>query len=525
VAVVVAAPGKVARRAWQWKWRILVVGFVVGLTALALYLNMRSSLQKVPAAPVSTAKPILAEAWVVPTQERKLAFQTSGLIKQVTVGVGDKVKAGAIIAALETSDLQLKVDEAQTNLALQKALIAQSAEPPTQTDLNAAQVALDSALAHQKEVEGGAAADDIKAAKEAVAVAQAGVDNAQALLKKATAEPTASDIASAEAAVRSAEAAQAAARQTLDDAKAKPKPEDVAAANLGVEQAKNSLWSQQVARDATCGTFGSNSTQCQGANASVAAAETAVKSAQASLIKAQQPATADEITADQSAVTSADAGVASANEHLAQVKAGSTAADRDAATAQVDQAKANLRSAQAKLDQLQGGSTASDREAARSAVEQARANLAKLTEGPSPATLDVSSAKLKQAEVTLAEAQLALDNATIRAPFDGEVTSIALKVGDYAAPGTAVLTLADLSGLHIETKDLDEVSAAKVQVGEPVQVTIPALDKKTFAGTVTQLDREPTVTSSGDVNYVARISLTDTPADLRWGQSARVEFR
>jgi HlyD family secretion protein len=522
---VIAAPAKVAQRAWQWKWRILVVGFLLGLTALALYLSRVSSLQQVPAAAVTTAKPILAQAWVVPTQQRKLSFETSGLVKQVNVGIGDHVKAGDVIATLETSNLQLKVDEAQANLTLQKALIAQSSAPPAQSDLTAAQAALDSATAHQKEVAGGTSADDLKAAEDAVAVAQAGVDNAQALLAKAAAPPTSADVAAAEASVRSAEASLASAQQTLDDAQAKPKPEDVAAANLGIEQAKNSLWSQQLSRDATCGTFGSKSAECQSGDASVAAAETAVKTAQANAMKAEQAATGGELAADQGAVRSAEAAVASAKENLAKVKAGPTVADRQAAAAQVDQAKGNLRSAQAKLDQLQQGSTEADRQAASSAVEQARASLAKLTAAPSSADVDVSKAKVNQAEVTLAEAQLALANATIRAPFDGEVTTIALKVGDYAAAGTAVLTLADLSTLHFETKDLDEISAAKVQVGQTVQITIPALDKRTFTGTVTELDREPTLTSSGDVNYVARIALQNPPPELRWGQSARVEFK
>jgi HlyD family secretion protein len=365
----------------------------------------------------------------------------------------------------------------------------------------------------------------LKSAQEAVAVAQASLDNANALEKKAVAPPTASDIAAAQATVRSANADVAAAQQKLNDLKAQPKADDVASAGLGVDQAKNALWAQQVTRDATCGTFGSNNAQCLSANASVAAQETAVKTADANLAKAKEPATPDQVNAAEQALQSTQSALTSANQHLTQVNAGPTAADRDAAKSQVDQAAASLRSAQAKLAQLQAGPTASDREAARSAVDQARAALAKLTADPSQATVDVSKAKLQQAQVSLSEAQLALADATIRAPFDGVVTSIALKTGDVAAPGTAVLTVADLAGLHFETKDLDEVSAAKVQVGEAVAITIPALDKRSFTGTVSEIDKEPTLTQSGDVNYVARIAIPNPPSELRWGQSARVEFK
>ncbi len=522
---VAPAPGRVVRRAWQWRWRILAVVVVVGLTAFALSLSALRSQSKVPIVVTPGPKPIVAQAGVVPARQQKLGFRVSGQVKEIAVKVGDQVKAGDVLAALDLSDLQLKLEEAKANLTLQKALIAQSAEPPSASDLQAAKSALASALAKQKEVEGGASPGDVKAAQEAVAAAQASLANAQAQLRKVTAGPTTSDLAGAEANVQSAEAQLATAKQKLSEVTARPRPEDVTAAALGVEQAKNALWSQQLTRDATCGSFGPRSPQCQSANASVAAQETAVQTAQTSLDRAKQPATPDEVTAAQEGVRSAEAAVASAREQLARLKAGPTAADRDAAQAQVDQAAANLRSARAKLEQLQGGATAAEREAAQNAVDQARAALAKLTADPSPATVEVSQAKLHQAEVGVAEAEQALKEAVLVAPFDGTVTSIVARVGDVVAPGTAALTIADLSSLHFETKDLDEVNAAKVHVGQTVQVTVPALDKKTFSGTVTEVDREPTLTASGDVNYVVKIQLQDPPPELRWGQTARVEFK
>ncbi|HLZ10023.1 MAG TPA: efflux RND transporter periplasmic adaptor subunit [Chloroflexota bacterium] len=518
------APRGVATRVWQWKWRVLVVSLVVGLTALALVLTANRSQAPIVKKPSDGTNTVIAQAGVVPAVEQTLGFKSVGSIKHVAVAVGATVKAGDLLASLDPEGLQLKVDEAQANLDIQKQTIIQSSEVAP-ADVSAAKVALASALAHQAQVEAGSAVGDLRAAEEAVAVAQAGVASAQSQVDKVGEPAAASDVSSAEATVRSAEAQLATASQKLNDARAKPLAQDVTAASLGVEQARNTLWSQQLSRDSLCGATGPNSGSCHSADATVAAAETALKTAQSNLVSAMLPANADEIAADESGVYSASAAVTSAREHLTQVKSGALAPDRTAAQAGLDQANANLRSAQAKLDQLKAGPPAADLEAARSSVEQARATLAKLTSDPTAATIELSRAKVRQAELALAEAQLALKDASLVAPFDGVVTSIALKDGDVASAGATVLTVADLSTLRLETKDLDEVSAAKVHVGQKVVVTVPALDKRSFDGTVSELAAEPTITQSGDVNYVARITLNAPPVDLRWGQTARVEFK
>src|SRR6185437_15420415 len=128
-----------------------------------------------------------------------------------------------------------------------------------------------------------------------VASAKAALANAQANQKNVLAGSTTSDVAAAQAGVQSAQAQLAAAQKTLADLKAQPKPEDVKTAQLAVEQAKDTLWSTQVSRDATCGATGSNSAQCKSANVSVGAQETAVNTATANLQKAQQPASAQDL--------------------------------------------------------------------------------------------------------------------------------------------------------------------------------------------------------------------------------------
>jgi HlyD family secretion protein len=523
-------PKRAVRRTWQLKWVILGLIVVVGLTALAISLNRARSQPNVAAQGTPVVRPLTAQASLEPAQQATLTFASAGTVKAVNVKEGDAVKAGQVLATLDVADLQLKLQDAQANLAIQQAQAAQITEKAANADVTAAQTALDSALAKQKSLLAGATAADLKTAQEAVVSAQSALDNAQAQNAKVKAGATASDVAAATSSVKSAQAQLASAQQTLNDLKAKPKPADVATAELAITQAKNQLWSAQTTRDGTCGAAGSGSVQCQSANATVAAQETAVQSAQLGLVNAQQPATADQLTAANQAVQSAQAAVASAQTALAKVQAGPTAADLEAAQSQVDQAASALRTDQAKLAQLQAGPTAADQTAAQNDVDQARANLAKLVDGPTKAALALNDARIQEAQVQVAMAQQALQDAQLIAPFDGVVTAVSVVAGQPTTATTgsngtsATITVADLSALHFETTDLDEVSAAKVSVGQAAKVTIPALNKQTFDGTVTFLAAQPSVTSSGNVNYTAKISLKSPPNGLRWGQTARVEF-
>src|SRR6185369_6813903 len=112
---------------------------------------------------------------------------------------------------------------------------------------------------------------------------------------------------------------------------------------------------------------------------------------------------------------------------------------------------------------------------------------------------DLGTAQIETAQVQLAEAQQALKDALIVAPFDGVVTSVGLKAGDVTAPTATAITVANLSALVVETSDLDEIGAAKVHVGQSAKVTIAALDKQTVDGTVTEIAPQPSISTSGDV--------------------------
>jgi RND family efflux transporter MFP subunit len=70
-----------------------------------------------------TESAITASAVIVPIRDARLSFAAAGKVTEVRVKVGDSVKAGDVLVALDTSILQAKVKEAQANLEAAQAQV------------------------------------------------------------------------------------------------------------------------------------------------------------------------------------------------------------------------------------------------------------------------------------------------------------------------------------------------------------------------------------------------------------------
>ena len=105
----------------------------ITLAALAFLLNAcgtASSPTALPTVSLDNADPspsdtggITASAVIVPAHSANLSFVSIGRVTEVNVKVGDQVKAGDILVALDTAILQAKVREAQANLEAAQAQV------------------------------------------------------------------------------------------------------------------------------------------------------------------------------------------------------------------------------------------------------------------------------------------------------------------------------------------------------------------------------------------------------------------
>ena len=103
------------------------------------------------------------------------------------------------------------------------------------------------------------------------------------------------------------------------------------------------------------------------------------------------------------------------------------------------------------------------------------------------------------------------------------VTQLDLKVGEFAASGQPVATVADLNDWIVKTTDLTELDVVGVTEGQPVIVTLDAMPDVQLDGYVFTIGQGYTE-KQGDIVYEVTILLTEKIDAMRWGMTAEVKF-
>lgn len=166
--------------------------------------------------------------------------------------------------------------------------------------------------------------------------------------------------------------------------------------------------------------------------------------------------------------------------------------------------------AKARYAQAQKGASADDWRAAKANVAAAEADVT------------LTKARVEQARLGVVQAERALADAVLTAPFAGTVTQVLANQGEILAPGQALIVLADLTRLLVETNDLEERGIVNIAVGQEATVKVDALAKD-LKGRVVLVAPQATL-SGGEANYTVTIELTETDPRLRWGMTASVSI-
>jgi HlyD family secretion protein len=122
-----------------------------------------------------------------------------------------------------------------------------------------------------------------------------------------------------------------------------------------------------------------------------------------------------------------------------------------------------------------------------------------------------------------AGARAALANAEVRAPFPGVITDLKLKIGEFAASGQTVVTIADMSNWVVKTTDLTEIDVVNIKEGQNVAVTLDAIPNVELNGKVFLIGQNYSK-NQGDIVYEVTVLLTDKHPAMRWGMTAEVKF-
>lgn len=143
--------------------------------------------------------------------------------------------------------------------------------------------------------------------------------------------------------------------------------------------------------------------------------------------------------------------------------------------------------------------------------------------GSDPDQKAILADRLNNAQAQVAAAQNALDNFTLKAPFNGTLTDVNVSLGQLIGPETWAAQLADLGAWTVETSDLTELEVVKLSVGQAVEIRPDALEALTLTGVVESISQS-SKTQGGDVLYTVKIKLNDSDPALRWGMTVQVTF-
>ena len=212
--------------------------------------------------------------------------------------------------------------------------------------------------------------------------------------------------------------------------------------------------------------------------------------------------------------------LAKANVGVAQAAARAAKANVEAAAAGAVQSKSAYGMAAEQSSRRQRLSDVVSEEAradARSAADAARAGLNKAQAGLDQAIAaeQQAQAAVAQAQVAVAAAQLNLDRTEVRAPTDGYVTNLLVRVGDYASAGAPRMALIDSHSYWVYGY-FEETKLPQVRIGDAVDIRLMSGGAR-LHGTVQSIARG--ITDAG--NPTGSDLLSDVNPTFNWVRLAQ----
>ena len=419
---------------------------------------------------------VSANGVLQPLTTVQVKSNVGGQVMKLAVDEGDRVRAGQLIAKIDTTDSVTSLDQSRADLDSANSKVNQARQQLTmQHTQNEAQ---------------------IDSAKQGLAASKAKLDQAKA---QSGVQP-----ALTSSAINQAKSNLAAAVAGLKQTKVALIPQKIASAQSASDQAKSTYSTTQkdLVRQRELLSKGFVSTSL------VEATEEKFNSAKAQLDKAQrkldtiQDETNQDLLSAQAKVLQAQAGVDGAEANRVQDKL--TRQELVSAQAAVRQANAALQSAEAAKyqDQIRNGD-----------IIQAG-----------------SQVKRSQAALTNAEKQLAYT--TVTAPRGGIVIKKYVEEGSIvtagkssfsgSGSGVGIVDIADTSRMFALV-NVDETDIAQIKVGQEVSVIVDAYANQPFTGRVTKIAPQ-SVTDQNVTTIPVTVEINSPDMRLKPGMNATCDF-
>lgn len=524
IPVAIAGVAIIGLVAWQFLWRSTASSTTAAVQTATV---RRGSV----AATLTTSGSASALLQSRLTFNASGATTVTGVVATVDVKVGDRVVAGDQLATLDSRNAQRSLSQAQARLESERIRLDQlglALSPDAASAAQAvaaAQAQLQKATNDVRDLERSPTyAQDLASARQAVSTAQASLLTSEQALRVLVAQTQSSSQLSA-------------LQRQLDELTTQ---RNVGEQALRVLEADNRFLEVSVndltdAVDRLCRSVG-NGDPCGAVALEAADVRPLVSGLQSRLHgSVDLPALLDRLNANPGADAPGFAealfntvrGIAAApglqeRIHAIAYSIGQVGVPSENDTAKAlatrDSAAAALAAAQARLDSIVAGASQSDLEDARTAAAASQsavqAALAKQAALPGQENLNYA---LQQQQVLLATTSLqqakdAVDDAVLKAPFDGVVGAVSISPGDLVSPSTPTITLTapDRIAVQLVVSETDLPGLSSGQLGT---ATFDALPRRTYVVRMTGVSNIPTVTQ-GVVTYQAQAEILAGPGLL-----------
>ena len=136
------------------------------------------------------------------------------------------------------------------------------------------------------------------------------------------------------------------------------------------------------------------------------------------------------------------------------------------------------------------------------------------------AQYDSSQEELKSARALTGEAEIALRDTSLIAPFDADIVKKAVELGAFVGPGVPAFALAKTDSVKIIVGVPDTV-VRSVKVGQPVNVAIDAFPARTFHA---QISRMSSAADTITRNFEVEVAIPNRDHLLKVGMIGALQF-
>ncbi len=127
---------------------------------------------------------------------------------------------------------------------------------------------------------------------------------------------------------------------------------------------------------------------------------------------------------------------------------------------------------------------------------------------------------MRAAHAGTSEAQVALRDTSLVAPFNGDIVKKSVDLGAFVGPGITVFAVANTDNVKI-TVGVPDTTVQSIKLGQPVQVAIDAFPDRTFAAHISRISSAADSTTK---NFDVEVAIANRDHLLKTGMIGSLQL-